>query len=346
MQQLFNKKALIDAAITTHLDQELINFQQQQLAKPLFSLLKVFVVKGKTVRGGLFLSYLEAANPQFYLEKQSELLKIAAALEIIHAGILAHDDVIDQDEQRRGSNSVWQEYRLQAEAANYHDPINYGKNQAICVGSICQYLANQLIEQTTIGKLINQEITKTYLAEMLDSQITANPEIPSIETVLELYQFKTARYTFGLPLKLAATILQTSTKDTHVLEQISNAIGLIFQIQDDLIGLLENSEKSGKPLLSDIREGKKTIVYLQLLRNCDEAETTLLHTHFGKQQQINQEDGKALQNLIHSKALPDIKIRLQTLANETKELINSLDDEGATKNLLQDLLHFNLSRDY
>ena len=75
-----------------------------------------------------------------------------------------------------------------------------------------------------------------------------------------MYTFKTAHYTFSLPFVLAAVLTNQSIPVTKALEQIGMNIGILFQIKDDEIGLFSTENNIGKPIGSDIRENKKTLL--------------------------------------------------------------------------------------
>src|SRR5690606_12104924 len=102
--------------------------------------LKNFITRGKSVRSGLFLLMCNALQPQADARKQRDLLHIAAALEILHTGLLIHDDIIDRDELRRGQASIWKQYQTEATMEKSTDN-NYGQSLALCLGSITLYLA-------------------------------------------------------------------------------------------------------------------------------------------------------------------------------------------------------------
>ena len=353
LQKLQEIKKTIDPFLLNFLSEEEKRFQNQELVNESFSKLKAFAISGKTVRGGLFLLAVRDFNQENYVKYENDLLLIAAALELIHSGILIHDDIIDQDEKRRGQDSIWHQHELFGQAQNYKDPKNYGQSLAICLGTLAEYLANLALEKITllpekvqknIKQVINQEIIKTYFAEMLDSKITLRNTLPTINEVSQMYLFKTARYTFSLPLQLAAIINNLSDSKIKILIEISEKLGLIFQIKDDQIGLFATEKVSGKSFASDIREGKKTIFYLTLLANINNEEKILLQKTYGKKD-INPEEIEKIQDLFRLHALPQINEQISKLSQESKSLIENFGSKK-TANLLAEILEFNLNRNF
>lgn len=353
IEKLLKEKKLIDAWLVSFLNKEEKNFNQQALVKEAFSIIKDFVQSGKTVRGGLFLLATKALNKKTYEKNQKDLLAIAAALELIHSSLLVHDDIIDQDEMRRGQDSVWQKYAKNAIKNDYKNPQNYGQSLAICVGNILNYLADLALLkvsklpqniQNDLKKTIDQEIIKTNFAEMLDSKITLQSELPSTDEVLEMYLFKTARYTFSLPLQLAGIINQLSENDISNLIKIGEKLGMIFQIKDDEISLFSTEKDSGKSFASDIKEGKKTIFYLTLMKNVKQEEREFLIKNLG-QRNLDEETIKKIQALFRNYANREIEKTIQELKKEVENEIEKIESIKTSK-ILKEILEFNLNREF
>lgn len=351
LQKIKEEKKLIVNWLLNFLDEEEREFNQQALVKEAFAIIKDFVKKGKTLRGGLFLLATKALSVKAYKKNQKDLLAIAAALELIHSSLLVHDDIIDQDETRRGQDSVWQKYAKNAIKNDYKNPQNYGQSLAICVGNILNYLADLALArisklpqniQNDLKKTIDREIIKTNFAEMLDSKITIQNELPSIGEVLEMYLFKTARYTFSLPLQLAGTINQLSDSQISSLITVGEKLGMIFQIKDDEISLFSTEENSGKSFASDIKEGKKTIFYLTLIKKTNKSEQEFLTKHLGKRN-IDQKTIKKIQDLFHKYTVEKIRKTVNQLRKQALSEIKKV-KSVETKQLLKEILDFNLNR--
>lgn len=340
----------ISEYLKSFLDQEKQTLKKISLDDEVFETLKNFVTRGKMARANLFILAYEVLEPQKVKEVfEKILLALAGTLELIQAGLLIHDDIIDQDQQRRGQDSIWQYYSKQSQKSDQH----YGKNQAICLGNLCFFLANQLILQAVsnldsqlnkkqlldIQQLINREISQVILAEMLDSQLAMQDKLPSLEQILEMNLYKTARYSFSLPLILAEKLTNNPEK-TSQLSKIGEKIGLIFQIRDDYLGIFGNSKKTGKPILSDVKEGKKTIFYYYLAqnKNLTDQEKKLLDSCFANKN-IKQKQVLDIQNLFERHSLQEVNNLIKQLKNEAKTMINQLKNQKM-KNLLIQILDF------
>jgi geranylgeranyl pyrophosphate synthase len=110
---------------------------------------------------------------------------------------------------------------------------------AMCVGDILFFLAIELLgsiktDTITLGRilrLVGREFQSVGVAQMADVAKTTT----TTEDILSLYTFKTARYTFALPLMLGATLAGTTKETLKYLESFGVSAGILFQIRDDML---------------------------------------------------------------------------------------------------------------
>lgn len=349
-------KEEITQYLSNFLDQEKKTLAKISLDDDIFYTLKDFVLRGKMARGNLLILAYQAFKGKITAISMSKwLLPLASALELIQAGLLIHDDIIDQDQQRRGQNSIWYYYALQNQEKNQH----YGRSQAICLGDLCFFLANQLIKQSAINvaaffsgnqnqsdknisanlqNLINQEISQVIMAEMLDVQLAMNTKLPSLEQITETNLYKTARYSFSLPLMLAGYLTGQKTPIIKQVSDIGEKIGLIFQIQDDYLGIFGNEKITGKPVLSDLREGKKTIFYYFLMKNSklSNQDQKLINQCFGSSA-ITAKQSLKIKQLFQSYSLEQVNKLINQLKTTSLNKIRDLKNQELQE-LLKQLL--------
>jgi geranylgeranyl diphosphate synthase type I len=156
--------------------------------------------------------------------------------------------------------------------------------------------------------------------------------------------FKTARYTFSLPLQLAGIVNDLGNSQIKKLIEVGEKLGFIFQIKDDQIGLFATEKVSGKSFASDIREGKKTLFYLTLMRKTSIDEKDFILKTYGKKT-INEEDVEKIQELFAKHATPQIEELMLKLSQEAQLLIKNFESKKMT-NLLTEILSFNLNREF
>lgn len=283
---------------------------------------------GKMLRGSLFLHTYKQLNNEKITKKA---LKVAVAIELSQTGILMHDDIIDKDSTRRGVETFHVWFKKKAKENNLKNSQHLGNGQSICLGDICFFMAFELLSNVENFKLIEEfskEFSRLGFAEMGDVFLPSK-EI-SIDDILNLYSNKTAGYTFVLPIKLAYILSNIQSKE---FEQYCYNLGLIFQIKDDELGLFGSENNIGKPVGSDIEEGKKTIFYLYL---ADEYKK-----YFGKK--INKEELKLIQEYIISSGIKSkIDNMIKDLEIKTRDGLNKtrFKDEP----LYEELINYNLKR--
>ena len=166
------------------------------------------------------------------------------------------------------------------------DVVHYGEAQGISAGDIAFFLGYYSLERCITAlvshKIAEQrdgacaavtagtadslaftalELCKVGLAQMLDVQYGTDffNSDPSITDILEVYRYKTGRYTFSLPLSLGARLAGADLSVCNMLEDYGEQLGIIFQLKDDELGIFAPPEKLGKVSGADIRENKKTI---------------------------------------------------------------------------------------
>ncbi len=206
---------------------------------------RTFTLGGKMIRGCLTILGYE----MFTNQSSDEVVKTAAAMEIFQSALLIHDDIMDRDTMRRGAKTIFAQY----------GESHFGESMGICAGDIGFFWGFSLLAQvnvdpnikTAILSTIAAELTKVGVAQMQDVALGYDEITPNEKTILNLYRYKTARYTFSLPLMVGAMLAGQSDKTVKTLEALGEDLGIIFQLKDDQL----DAE-------SDLREGKKTLVGL------------------------------------------------------------------------------------
>lgn len=231
---------------------------------------------GKNLRGVLVrLGYKIAKG-----KENPDILKVAAAYEIFHTSILAHDDIIDQSPIRRGKASLYK-----ALGGGHH-----GISQAICLGDIGFFLATKIIAQANfpldekVKALDHFSKTNmdTALGEMLDVELPyLKTERKEVDVTLVM-KLKTARYTISGPLQLGAILAGGSKELIEGLGKFGEDLGIAYQIQDDILGVFGEEKELGKSNKSDIEEGKNTFLIIEALKKADKNQLRQLKKYYGK----------------------------------------------------------------
>lgn len=226
----------------------------------LFQLFQEYSSSGKMLRGTLaMLGYDLCKKSNYSSFSSAKAIRLAAAQELFQAGLLVHDDIMDGDATRRGKPTMHKVFEQKALQAGRSSAEKLGEALGICAGDIFYFLAWQLLPSGAchLNQLFSDELSKVCLAQMQDVELGTSPAFPTMQEIITVYTYKTARYTIAMPL-LAGASLAGNRDLLAPLEKIGINLGIVFQLQDDYLGLYADEATLGKPLGSDIREGKKT----------------------------------------------------------------------------------------
>lgn len=307
-----------------------------------------FTRKGKLIRGGLVCLGCEMAARRI----SADAVRAGAALELIQSALLIHDDIMDRDTQRRGAPSLHRQYSLQAEKEGLPDPHHFGISMGICAGEIAIFLAFEALAGLTAQPSRTAAVQRLFagtfglvgLGQMRDIHAGASTRpIPERE-VLDIYRFKTARYSFSLPLAAGWTLGGGKSADRQQLERLGETMGLIFQIKDDELGLFGEEKVLGKPVGSDIRQGKKTLIHLRLLERATAGERKALAAVFGRPD-ASDEDVRFVRELaLHYGVDVDVGEIMARYGSQARAALRSLGVAGKHQEVLETLLEFSLTR--
>lgn len=319
------------------------------------SLMKEYASSGKMLRGILACIGSELFRMDTYQDvarASADALKLATALELFQAGLLVHDDIMDKDEMRRGKPTMHKIFeRLEAEKGR-PDGADLGEAIGICAGDIFYFIAWQIISSFVpeIGLLFSRELVDVCLAQIKDVRMGNNAVFPSLQDTIEMYTYKTARYTVCLPL-CAGALAAGRSDAVPYLEALGLNLGVLFQIQDDYLGLFGEAEELGKPVGSDVREGKKTPYMILLVDTLNEEEKARFTAIFGKKS-LRKEEIDYFRDLVRKHGV-DERVRSlassyaqkaeQSLADLSKHVSDLLPDKLA---LLQQFIEYSLSRKF
>ncbi|MDZ7611697.1 MAG: polyprenyl synthetase family protein [Candidatus Moranbacteria bacterium] len=247
------------------------------------------LASGKRIRPALMYYAFKSANQEEGGEE--EIIKASMSVELTHSFLLIHDDIIDRDEKRHGVNTVHKNYRNMAKKYFPNaESEHFGNSMAMIVGDIAASMSNEILFESNFPeKRILESLTqlqkivyKTIPGEMLDVVMEARGKTTE-EEILRMHEGKTANYTFEGPLFLGATLGGESSPDFFKnASDYSMAVGKAFQIRDDVLGVFGDEKKLGKPVGSDIIEGKQTLLYIKAKEKASNSQKTKLNKIFGK----------------------------------------------------------------
>ena len=220
---------------------------------------------GKLVRPRLFLDTVEAFGTP---ADRTALDGLAASLELLHFAFLLHDDVLDGDVVRRHRPNLIGRVRDLHPEPSSAAAAHWGTSSAVLMGDLllaavvlrCGRLALPEGARGHILDLVEEAITETVAGELLDVGLADGAVPTAFETVMRMSAMKTATYSFALPLRLAGALAQAGASADRALARAGRDLGFAYQVQDDLLSMVGSSAAHGKDAVSDLREGKETVL--------------------------------------------------------------------------------------
>ncbi|QTE29680.1 polyprenyl synthetase family protein [Pengzhenrongella sicca] len=191
---------------------------------------------------------------------------VAAAQELLHTAMVVHDDVLDHDETRRGRPNLAGTRRAELTAAGVTGKAAEDQVLAAALlgGDLALTGAFDLIAHAPLApelrigaiELLVRSVTTTIGGEVLD--VAAQLAAPTNIDALLIAELKTAAYSCTGPLAVGALLAGADDRTRAQLERLGVALGVAFQLIDDELGVFGDPAATGKSVLSDLREGKRT----------------------------------------------------------------------------------------
>ncbi len=315
------------------------------------ALLLEFTRRGKMIRGSLV-----ALGYGLFRDGENEgATACGAALELLQSALLIHDDIMDRDLVRRGEKTLTAGFIEEARRAGLADAEHTGEALGICLGDIGFFLAFRILggigaaggPAARLVTLFSREMTFVGAAQMLDAWNGAErpaARAPDEDEIISLYRHKTGRYTFALPLA-AGALLAGREDSVPALERIGEDLGVIFQLKDDELDLFGEEREIGKPVGSDLREGKRTLLFNRLLARLSGAEKKRFLDLWGNPDLSPAGIEEARRFVRDSGALASVEETLKGLADRCRENIDALSlERPEKKHALVRLLDSSLAR--
>ena len=207
-------------------------------------------------------------------DTHSGLLDIGAAIETIHNFTLVHDDIMDDDEIRRGRNAVHIEYDM---------PTAINAGDAMLAIAFERLVMSANIELHDIPSLVNRiawMVRRVSEGQQLDIEFETRERVTEDEYI-EMIEGKTA-VMFQICAELGARVAGADDEVIECLAEWGKSVGLCFQLMDDLIDVLSDSATLGKPTGSDVAQGKQTLMVIHALSQPDSEVKSRLLSVLGK----------------------------------------------------------------
>ncbi len=217
------------------------------------------------------------------------IVTAAAALELLQASALTHDDVIDDSDTRRGAPAAHRRFAARHEAAGWSGGADrFGLAAAILLGDLALVWADVMLHGSGFAPETIRHAAPAWDAmrtEVMCGQYLDVVEQArgggSVERALRVARLKSASYTVERPLHLGALLGGGDEPLVRAFTAVGVPLGEAFQMRDDLLGVFGDPEHTGKPAGDDLREGKRTVLVAYAAEAADETQAETLRRHLG-----------------------------------------------------------------
>lgn len=330
-------KDKVDLTITQILDKEIKEAKNySQLAVDYMTELKnISSVGGKRLRPSfVYYTYKLSGG-----ENESEIIKIAAAIELVHVFLLVEDDFMDIASKRRGYPTINETYRKwHAKNLYKKDSTHFGNTIAVNVGLICDHIALNVINNSNfnlelIKKAVNQlnnQIIITGHGQIHDMLNEVRSELTE-EDIINVLYWKTGIYTYNNPIQVGAILAGAEDDKLEMLAKYAIPGGVAFQIQDDILGTFGDEASTGKSADGDVIEGKQTLLTYHAYNKANKNQKRILEEVIGNPQATHEDVDKVREIMTETGSLEISKKKALDLVIEAKNaLLKYKDDAGWT----------------
>jgi len=291
------------------------------------------------------------------------IMAAAAALELLHASALVHDDVMDGSDTRRGQPSVHKRFERAHSASQWlGEPTRFGTGAAILIGDLLLAWTDEMLRSSGLAAdavwrglpVLDSMRTEVLAGQFLDlvAQCAPGGRPPgtpregsgnsAVTTALRVVTYKSAKYTVERPLQLGAALYagQPGNSDQAVREAFTGygiPLGIAFQLRDDILGVFGDPAETGKPVIDDLREGKRTVLLALARERSDDAQAAVLDRCVGDPDLTELAAQQVREVIMDTGALAECE---QMISVNLKEALSALEGApvtSAAKSALADL---------
>jgi geranylgeranyl diphosphate synthase, type I len=239
----------------------------------------------------------------------------AAAVELLHTFALIHDDIMDRSPERRGRPAVHEALAgVHAAEGLRGDPGWFGVGSAILAGDLAFVWADQLLDTAHLPPEARERARRVFTdlrievmaGQYLDLRLAGLAAAGEPEA-LRVALLKSGRYTVTRPLQLGAAIGQGGAVLDAALTAFGDAVGLAFQLRDDVLGLFGDPATTGKGATEDLREGKRTLLMLRALELAAPSERELVTALLGDPELDEGDAARVRQIVVDTGALASVE---------------------------------------
>ncbi|MBN3040394.1 MAG: polyprenyl synthetase family protein [Candidatus Omnitrophica bacterium] len=331
-------KNRLDSEISKLYEQVNTVYGLNKISPLLSKSIKEFILrKGKRLRPILFILGYKG----FSKKTPPGLYSSSLAVELLHDFMLIHDDIIDKSSLRRAKPSM--HAKLDNYLNRYKKPKFNGSDLSLILGDVLYAIAidsflkineDRARKEKALKRLTESAIL-TGTGEFLELLAILQPISKINENeILQIYDYKTADYSFSTPLTCGAILAGAKSSEIKKLSDFGIFLGRAFQIKDDILSLFEKEKKMGKPSLSDIQEAKRTLLIIKAYQYSVKRDKQIINDIFAKDK-TDENDLRQIRRIIKGSGSLDYSQRkVAGLLEKSQELLSDLNINNKCKEAL------------
>ena len=279
--------------------------------------------------------------------EDQQIIDAGAALELLHAFALFHDDVMDGSATRRGEPTVHTVHEERHAGEWAGESRRYGEGVAILVGDLTFVYADQLMRGASgpAWDIWNELRIELNIGQYLDIVGSAHRE-RRWEKAAQICRYKSGKYTIERPLHLGALLAAPERADELLapLSAFGLPLGDAFQMRDDVLGVYGDTLVTGKPVADDIREGKPTPLMALACAAATPAQNAVLEL-VGEPGLTSEEIASVQQVIIDTGALAQLEAHISHLTDIALASLETIALNAQARDELAQLAHYVSWRD-
>jgi len=288
------------------------------------------------------------------------IVRAAASLELVQAGALIHDDVMDRAGTRRGRPSLHVRFTELHTANRWAgSAAGFGQGVAILAGDIALTWAQEMLRTAGLDDAALARVAPAYDAmrievmagqylDLLGQVDSDRPDEQALAAAWRTARYKSASYTVQRPLHIGALAAGRHAAEGPLLMTYSDygfALGEAFQLRDDVLGVFGDPEQTGKPAGDDLREGKQTLLVILARQRASANARDLFERKIGRAD-LSVPDIDQLRMVIEgSGALAEVEVLIAERVDAAREALATGPVRGEPRDVLEQLATTLTARD-
>lgn len=266
-----------------------------------------------------------------------KIVRAAASLELLHTFALVHDDIMDASLERRGQPAV--------HAVRGISVAVLAGDLALVLADSCLYSSGfspQELAGTLDAYLLMRE--EVIAGQYLDVQ-AADEDLLDESEARRIALLKSGRYSIEKPLVMGARLAGAGEELVTLLSAFGEPLGEAFQFRDDLLGTFGNEAELGKPTDSDIREGKRNLLYARTVSGLPTRRRQRFIEQWGRGESLSAADVEELRTLVsESGARSHTEALVEELATRASDVLHDTALDPRARAALCELAELSVNR--